>query len=301
MIVKLIAVISLLGLFAGCSQPATSPTPEHCANYIILNGAQPDCFIFDRGTLIQTGLNQQVQLTINDSEITVVGTIVVDTVSSDLTIAVLEGTTIVGTQNKIHTVNTGQQITLNSDRLITPYVIENMANLPINILQRSVNIPEPTATIEIVPTATLACPRPETWTLEYMVQSGDTLSSIANAAAVSLEDLQTYNCINNPNNIRIGVVLIMPEGSLSATQPAVTFTPSAVLFRADKVSIIKGECTTLRWDVQNVREVMLESSLMNNQSSLEICPVNTATYTLTVSYFDESQSQHQVVIEVASS
>ena len=46
--------------------------------------------------------------------------------------------------------------------------------------------------------------------MEYIVQSGDTLSAIAKKFGVPMEDIVAANGITNPNNINIGQVLIIP-------------------------------------------------------------------------------------------
>jgi len=57
----------------------------------------------------------------------------------------------------------------------------------------------------------------------YIVQAGDTLSSIATRFQVSLEDLMRANGLDNPDYLMLGQPLIIPVGGLPSVTP--TFTP----------------------------------------------------------------------------
>ena len=288
-------------ILAGCRQASITPAPVLCNGYPIKTTTQPNCIAVNSGTLIQTALNQQTQVFIDGIELTIQGTAYISPSSNRLTVTTLEGITLIGTSNTITALNEMQQVTIDGSLALSnmsAYDIDTIATLPLNQLRRSVNIISPTPTIEAVPTQVPDCLQPEDWTDEYQVQSGDTLSAIAQAVGESLIELQTANCLDNPNNLRVGQILNIPPGALVATQPAQTFTPSAVFFRADNDSLNSGECTTLRWDVQNIREIMLDNKIVTEQNSQGVCPTTTSTYTLTVSYFDGTQSQHQITIIV---
>lgn len=58
---------------------------------------------------------------------------------------------------------------------------------------------------------------------EYMVQDGDTLFGIAQIFGVTMESLITYNAIANPDDIRPGLVLKVPN----PTNPSGTTTSTA--------------------------------------------------------------------------
>jgi len=60
----------------------------------------------------------------------------------------------------------------------------------------------------------------------YVVQPGDTLSSIATRFDVSLEDLMRANGIANPDYVQVGQELLVPIGGLPPATP--TFTPVPV-------------------------------------------------------------------------
>lgn len=67
--------------------------------------------------------------------------------------------------------------------------------------------------------------------------------------------------------------------------PTPTFTPWTpvqVDFRADRTSLIAGECTTLHWDVEYATAVFLNGSGVIGHGSQQVCPATTTTYDLHV-------------------
>ena len=71
--------------------------------------------------------------------------------------------------------------------------------------------------------------------------------------------------------------------------PTATRTPTgtpwptpAVIFSADKTSLKQGECTMLRWDVDNATSVLLDGQSVNNSATRQVCPTQTTTYDLHV-------------------
>ena len=74
------------------------------------------------------------------------------------------------------------------------------------------------------------------------------------------------------------------------------------MLRADKAQLSIGECTTLRWDVENVKEVWLNSGSGENpvvgHDTLDICPDETFTYTLRVVNKDNSMQRYTFAIAV---
>ena len=104
--------------------------------------------------------------------------------------------------------------------------------------------------------------------------------------------------------------VILPPGA-----PAPTATPTPVLpvetpvptilFSADSAVINEGDCTTLRWQVENVREVYVypvgeawENYPQAGQGSEEVCPTTTTTYEMRVVLPDSSVQLSQVTVEV---
>ncbi len=90
-------------------------------------------------------------------------------------------------------------------------------------------IPSPTSTTMLTPSpaanpsATVCvAQRPDGW-VTYRVQSGDTLSGLAAATGITLDELMRVNCLDNPSLIIVGQSLFLPyappAGSGSGTAP----------------------------------------------------------------------------------
>ena len=67
----------------------------------------------------------------------------------------------------------------------------------------------------------------------------------------------------------------------SPATPTVRPTPSAE-FYADRQSLVRGECTTLRWQVENADAVYLDGAGVVGVGSRQVCPESTTTYRLLV-------------------
>jgi len=298
---NIVTSVILWLMLSACGQASLTPTPILCNGYALKTEALPNCIATNSGTLIQTALNQQSQIFIDTIELTIQGTAYIEPSTDTLLITVLEGTTLIGTTNTITSLQENQQVIINENQTLSDHTAYDSATiiaLPLTQLARSIDIILPTATVEIIPTDAPQCPRPNGWIDEYTVKSGDTLTTIAQSIGENLTDLQTANCIDNPNNLRVGQNLFVPQGTRPTPQLAQTYTPSAVFFRTDSDSINRGDCTNLRWDIQNIHELMLDSVDVTGRTSIEICPTVTSTYTLTVIYFDDTQSDHYVTISV---
>ncbi len=76
-------------------------------------------------------------------------------------------------------------------------------------------------------------------------------------------------------------------------------TPPTINFWVDNGTINAGQCTTLHWDVQNVREVYLNDQGVAGQGSQQVCPGSTTTYTLRVVRNDGGQETRQVTVNVS--
>lgn len=72
--------------------------------------------------------------------------------------------------------------------------------------------PTPSATISLTPTATpTQCipARPAGW-VNYVIQSGDTVSGLATSRGITIEQLLTVNCLNDPRRILAGQTIFLP-------------------------------------------------------------------------------------------
>ncbi len=75
----------------------------------------------------------------------------------------------------------------------------------------------------------------------------------------------------------------------------------AIDFRADRAVINRGEGTTLRWDVECVREVYFQGEPVTGHESRDVTPDATTTYTLRVVRNDGGSEERQVTIQVQTS
>lgn len=331
------SLLLILLLITGCtsSHAATLvpvPTPHVCGPFAV---ATPDASIACQpqrnGLLLQASPGQTVSLTWGDSQITLSGTVLYHpyppaSASLTETITTLQGTALVSVRGQTRIVPVGAQIilSLNDDG-----VVQNVSPQPLpydptlieaNILQQlphTIALPTPIAPPEgyvSAPSCTgVTCPTDAAATIrqdsqaecvvrddweETRVQPGENLSAIASRYGLSAADLQKANCLNNPNRLQIGQILHVPPFATETPLAQPTFTPSIVAFRADSTTLEPGDCTTLRWDVQNVSAIFIDEQPTTGSDVLPICPLVSTTYTLRVVYPDGTQSQHPLRITV---
>jgi hypothetical protein len=79
--------------------------------------------------------------------------------------------------------------------------------------------------------------------------------------------------------------------------PTPTSTPS-ISFRADPPLIGLKQCSTLRWDVENVQAVWLQNDPVSGHGTQSVCPPETITYTLRVKFFDASTKEFLAAVQV---
>lgn len=102
-------------------------------------------------------------------------------------------------------------------------------------------------------------------------------------------------------------VVIIPTPLPTPTPlPQPTPTPTAqISFTADRTTINQGECTTIRWSVENVQAVWVypqgqpfQQFPRTGQGSEQVCPPVTTTYEMRVQLRDGSVQFRQVTINV---
>jgi LysM repeat protein len=101
----------------------------------------------------------------------------------------------------------------------TPQAQPSLSNAP-TPLPGAVATPGAPDTTQATPVPTPAEPT------VYIVQPGDTLSSIARKYDISMEDLMRANDIANPDYVQLGQELKIPIGGLPADTPTPTVVPS---------------------------------------------------------------------------
>ena len=72
----------------------------------------------------------------------------------------------------------------------------------------------------------------------------------------------------------------------------------SIYFYADRYSITPGECVTIRWDLEGIKEVYFEGNGVTGHSSTVVCPSATTTYTLRIVRLEGSDLYQQLTIAV---
>lgn len=276
----------------------------------------------DSGLLIQSPQGMQVAMNINGADVTLGSTAFITTNPENqrMTFAILEGEGIVTAFGVSETVlpgmKTGVQLGGGPDGLLAvgppnepaPYDPEIVnAHLPVNLLERQIEVPPP-LDVTPVPTATevTACTPRQDWQYRYTIQRGDYLALIAQKLNIRTADLQEGNCIEDPNRLIAGQQLRVPFPVATST-PLPTPTPPASPtsaaptgpnLRADQNPIGYHSCTTIRWDVDNIREVYFEGQPVTGHDSRQVCPTATQTYTLLLILLNGTQQTHTITINV---
>jgi LysM repeat protein len=113
-------------------------------------------------------------------------------------------------------------------------------------------------------------PQPE----EYVVQAGDTLSAIAASAGTSVQSLQTLNNLDDPNNLFVGQVLLLPAPP-EATGSSFRILPDSRLVRApgsgafDVDGFIAAQPGFIRTATDRVDDNILTAAQIVRRVSLE--------------------------------
>jgi len=103
-------------------------------------------------------------------------------------------------------------------------------------------------------------------------------------------------------------VIVVPTAAPTPSPvPAPTNTPTPeISFGADSTNINQGECTTLRWSVQNIQAVWVyplgeqfERFPRTGQGSEQVCPTVTTTYEMRVLQRDGTVIFRQVTVNVS--
>jgi hypothetical protein len=108
----------------------------------------------------------------------------------------------------------------------------------------------------------------------------------------------TNTPITPPTNTPITPPTNTPITPPTNTPPPPPGCTASIDFRADRTTINAGEHTTLRWDVECVREVYLDGAPVTGHESRDVAPAATTTYTLHMVRNDGGSEDRQVTITV---
>ncbi len=143
-------------------------------------------------------------------------------------------------------------------------------------------------------------PGPGNYTLMVRAQAGGGWSDYAKAVVTVAGATATPT----PSPARSASPTATPSRPASATAtgtPTATASPlppAGITFTADPSTITAGECSMLRWKVENVSEVFLENAAVDPEGSRRDCPPRTVSRTLRVTTLDGQPAQHSVTITV---
>lgn len=321
---------SLFLLFAAACRPEQNPAlPEvpyltaiNCVE--ILNKAQGkvDCRPIETAELILQAANaDRVILQTDGISITFDSTIYIQaTPGETLTVAAFEGSAVISSNGITRVASAGMQVRVPLDEGLAstfaplaaePFEYQSTANIPFDELTRPIQIepteitPAPTSLPTYTPQNDCDVP-PANWSGQYVIQRGDNLTRIANLFDTTTALLQQYNCLENPNRIRPGDTLLVPEvqtNEVEAAAPPVTpvNTIGTASFVAERTLLPPGDCTTLTWDTTNAQLVYYENQPTSHSGVISACPDATTTYTLRVLFIDGNQEELPLTIEVSDS
>ncbi len=184
----------------------------------------------------------------------------------------------------------------------TPSPTLTSTPLPTIVLPITSTLPPVTLPLPATVAPTVCAPRAE-WTGSHIIQPGDSLFIISQSYGLGLLELQQANCIEDADYIQAGQSLRVP-GTGETLTPTATGTSAPVgtstplIFSADNNVLVAGECTLLRWEIDNINAVFFEGTSVSGRGFREVCPEQTTRYTLLVLYTDGEQVPHFVVVEV---
>ena len=312
--------ISTGAILSGCGSNLPMPTPSPTIRYVtqmtcadVESSANADvaCVEIAENTLLLQSIDDETtMLWLENMILSFPSTIYWSTDANQMTIAALENVAIISVSGVTRIVQPGGQIeiplaenTLSAiaePTLPEPYAINALWNAPLDQLPRIITLPDPivvespvTAQPGLILTIDIpSCPPPpEDWTGTYTIQRGDTLTRIASTHDITVDELQNANCLQNPNRIAPGDVLLVPVTIQAGASTLVTFS-------VQNDSLASGECTIITWQAEDARLVAFEGEAVSRSDSREVCPQVTTTYTLIVTLENGEQIEYPLVVSV---
>jgi len=301
-----------------------NPSPDMHAVTVSTRIGNTSCSkVPDSAVLIQAPEGAQVAMNINGADVTLGSTAYITAeLNKGMEFAIVEGQGIVSANGVTRVVQPGAQVGIplgGPDGLQAngapsepePFNVDEINLAPFKLLDRQIVIPPPIVPGQTVPEtatptpvqqviATTCAPRTD-WQYRYVIQRGDFLSTIAIRINVKTEVLQAGNCIANPNQLIAGQSIRVPFPIPTNTPPVPTATPTQAgmvgpNLRADKNPLDYGECTNVRWDVDNIQAVYFEGQGVSGHDSRQVCPKETTTYSLLVILLTGERKPFQITI-----
>jgi hypothetical protein len=97
---------------------------------------------------------------------------------------------------------------------------------------------------------------------------------------------EEYGIISHVTFQSVAVVPVMPSN------------PGSIRFWSDADTLTRGDCTWLRWQVDDVREVYLDGEGVVGHDQRQVCPTATTSYRLRVIRLDSTEAAETMEIQV---
>lgn len=95
------------------------------------------------------------------------------------------------------------------------------------------------------------------------------------------------------------IVPTLATGTATRTPTATPAAVASISFTASESEITAGECTTLKWSVENIKAVYFNGSGVTGSGERRVCPTSDTTYTLRVELLDGTVEEKSITIKVA--
>ena len=320
-----------------------NPSPAMNAVTISTRIGSTNCTqVPDSAVLIQSPSGSNVPMNINGADVTLGSTAYVTAeLGQSFTLAIVEGTGVVTSNGVTRTVPPGAQVSIplggangltanGAPSELQPFDLPAIQLAPLKLLDRRVTIPPPyvpgqTVVTTEVPSSTEppapataeataavgACVPRTDWPYRYVIQSGDTLYTIAAKLNMPVADLEAGDCITDPIRLVAGRSIQVPRPVATRVPPTPTLAPTSTTaalsnaytgpnLRADTNPLPYLECTTVRWDLDNIDKVYFDGKPTVGHGSAKVCPTETKTYNLLVVAHDGTRTNYPITITVES-
>ncbi|MBI5653825.1 MAG: hypothetical protein HZC40_25750 [Chloroflexi bacterium] len=123
------------------------------------------------------------------------------------------------------------------------------------------------------------------------VLAQNTSGAKSDPAAIKVVAVTSLSDPANPDDPLAPAPISNPVANPSGGAPTISFV-------ATPATIAAGQCSTLRWDVENVREVYFEGAGVSGHGEQQQCPAQTTTYALITILLDGSPRNTTATITV---
>ena len=131
------------------------------------------------------------------------------------------------------------------------------------------------------------------------VQANNAGGAKSQPAVIRVVAVQSLSDPTNPGDPPAPVPDV-PTDPASSNDNQSAPSDATVNFAANPASIAQGQCSTLRWDVEGVREIYFEGVGVTGHEQQQECPTQTTTYTLGVVFQDGSARNYTAQVAVTA-